>query len=160
MHIPCVSYEVILDSVDERTPNRHANLMEPTFNSNTLRPKQNEHHFCRVQFHIHFNSSPPGQNGRHFADDIFRCIFVNEMFCILLKKKSLNFIPKGPIDNNQALVKIMACCRIDDKPLSEPMLTRFTDAFICGAGGDELIILFWFMFVSWVQLKIGQHCFG
>ena len=24
------------------------------------------------------NSSPPGQNGRHFADDIFTCIFANE----------------------------------------------------------------------------------
>ena len=24
------------------------------------------------------NSSPPGQNGRHFADDIFECIFMNE----------------------------------------------------------------------------------
>ena len=23
-----------------------------------------------------FNSSPPGQNGRHFPDDIFRCIFL------------------------------------------------------------------------------------
>ena len=31
------------------------------------------------------NSSPPGQNGRHFADGIFRCIFVNEKFCILIK---------------------------------------------------------------------------
>ena len=29
------------------------------------------------------NSSPPGQNGRHFADDVFRCIFLNEKFCIL-----------------------------------------------------------------------------
>ena len=29
------------------------------------------------------NSSPPGQNGRHFADDIFKWIFVNENFCIL-----------------------------------------------------------------------------
>ena len=28
---------------------------------------------------------PPGQNGRHFADDIFRCIFVNEMFLFWLK---------------------------------------------------------------------------
>ena len=27
-----------------------------------------------------FNLSLPGQNGRHFADDIFRCIFVNEFF--------------------------------------------------------------------------------
>ena len=26
------------------------------------------------------NSSPPGQNSRHFADDIFKCIFMNEKF--------------------------------------------------------------------------------
>ena len=38
------------------------------------------------------NSSPPGQIGRHFEDDIFRCIFVNEKFCILIKI-SLKFIP-------------------------------------------------------------------
>ena len=25
-----------------------------------------------------FNSSPPGQNGRHFTDDTFNCIFLNE----------------------------------------------------------------------------------
>ena len=25
-----------------------------------------------------FDSSPPGQNGRHFADNISKCIFVNE----------------------------------------------------------------------------------
>ena len=49
------------------------------------------------------NSSPPGQNGRHFADDIFRCIFVNENFCILIKI-SLKFVAKSPIDNRPALV--------------------------------------------------------
>ena len=49
------------------------------------------------------NASPPGQNGRHFADDIFSCIFVNEKFCILIKI-SLMFVTKGPIDNNPALV--------------------------------------------------------
>ena len=38
------------------------------------------------------NSSAPWQNGRHFADDIFRCIFVNEKFYILIKI-SLNFVP-------------------------------------------------------------------
>ena len=37
------------------------------------------------------------------ADDIFRCIFVNEMFIILIKI-SLHFISKGPTDNNPALV--------------------------------------------------------
>ena len=55
-----------------------------------------------------FNSSPPGQIGRHFADDIFRCIFWNERFCILIKI-SLKFVPKGPIDNNPSLIQIMAC---------------------------------------------------
>ena len=50
-----------------------------------------------------FNSSPLGQNGRHFADVIFRFIFVNEKLCILIKI-SLEFIPKGPINNNPALV--------------------------------------------------------
>ena len=75
------------------------------------------------------NSSPPGQNGRLFADDIFRCIFVNENFCILINI-SLKFVPKGPIDNNPALVQIMAWRRIGDKPLSEPVLTRFTDTYM------------------------------
>ena len=49
------------------------------------------------------NPSPPGQNGRHFADDIFICIFVNEKFGILIKI-SLKFVPRGPVDNNPALV--------------------------------------------------------
>ena len=49
------------------------------------------------------DSSPPGQNSHLFTDDIFRCIFVNEKFCILIKI-SLKFVPKGPIDNNPALV--------------------------------------------------------
>ena len=49
------------------------------------------------------NSSPPGQNGHHFTDNIFRCIFGNEKFCILIKV-SLKFAPKGSIDNNAALI--------------------------------------------------------
>ena len=52
---------------------------------------------------VFINSSPPGQNGRHFADDVFRCIFINEKFCILIKI-SPNFVPEHPIDNNPALV--------------------------------------------------------
>ena len=44
---------------------------------------------------------------RHFADDIFRCIFVNAKFCILIKI-SLKFVPKGPIYNNPKLDLIMA----------------------------------------------------
>ena len=38
----------------------------------------------------------PGQNGRLFADDIFRCIFANESLVFWLKI-SLKFVPKVPI---------------------------------------------------------------
>ena len=37
------------------------------------------------------------------ADDNFKCIFLNEKFCILIRI-SLKLVPKGPIDNNPALV--------------------------------------------------------
>ena len=75
-----------------------------------------------------FNSSPLGQNGRHFTDDIFKCIFMNEKFCILIKI-SLQFVPKSPIDHKPALVYVMAWRRPGAKPLTEPMLTQFTDAY-------------------------------
>ena len=63
------------------------------------------------------------------ADDIFRCIFVNEKLYILIKI-SMGFLPEGLIDNNPSLVLIMAWRQIGDKPLSEPMLTRFTDKYM------------------------------
>ena len=53
-------------------------------------------------FEWNFNISP-GHNGRHFSDDIFRCIFVNEKFSIVIKIP-LKFVPKGPSGNNPALV--------------------------------------------------------
>ena len=64
----------------------------------------------------------PGQNGRHFADDVFKCIFVNEKFGILIHI-SLKYVSKGPIDNNSALVQVMVWHRAGDKPLPEPMMT-------------------------------------
>ena len=63
----------------------------------------------------------PIQNGRHFPDDIFKCIFLNENVWISIKI-SLKFVPKGPINNIPALVQIMARCRPGDKPLSEPVM--------------------------------------
>ena len=48
---------------------------------------------CLNTFRISINSSPYEQNGRHFADALFRCIFVNERFCTLIKI-SLKFVPK------------------------------------------------------------------
>ena len=71
----------------------------------------------------HFNTLRPRQNGRNFADDIFKCIFVNENVWIPIKI-SPKFVPKGLINNIPALVQIMAWRRPGDKPLSEPMKVR------------------------------------
>ena len=70
-----------------------------------------------------FNTLRPRQNGRHFADDSFKCIFLNENVWIPIKI-SLKFVPKGPINNIPALVQIMAWRRPGDKPLSETMMVR------------------------------------
>ena len=54
-----------------------------------------------------FNSSPPRQNGSHFIDDIFKYIFMNDKFCISIRI-SLKFVPKGPIENNDLLLQVLA----------------------------------------------------
>ena len=74
-----------------------------------------------IQASLGLNTLRPRQNGRHFADAIFKCIFLNENVWIPIKF-SLKFVPKGPINNIPALVQIMAWRRPGDKPLSEPMM--------------------------------------
>ena len=71
----------------------------------------------------YINSLRPRLNRRPFADDIFKCIFLNENEWIS-PRISLKFVPKGPINNNPALVQIMTWRRSDDKPLSEPMMVN------------------------------------
>ena len=73
-----------------------------------------------IMFYI-FNTLRPRQNGSHFADNTFKCIFLNENVIISVKI-SLKFVPKGPINNIPALVQIMAWRRPSDKPLSEAMM--------------------------------------
>ena len=63
------------------------------------------------------------------ADAIFNHIVLNENVWISIKI-SLNIVSKGPIDIDQALVKAMAWRRTADKPLPEPMLTKFIDAYM------------------------------
>ena len=71
------------------------------------------------------NTLRPRWNEQHFADDIFKHIFVNENIWILIKK-SLQFVPKGPNNNIRTLVQIMAWRHPGDKPLSEPMLVSLS----------------------------------
>ena len=51
------------------------------------------------------------QDGRHFPDDIFKCISSNKKVW-LSSKVSLKSIPYGRINNKPALVQIMAWRRI------------------------------------------------
>ena len=70
-----------------------------------------------------FNTLRRRQNGRHFPDDIFKWIFLNENVWISINI-SLKFVPRGPITNIPTLVQVMAWRRPGDKPLSEPMMVR------------------------------------
>ena len=63
------------------------------------------------------------------ADDIFKYIFLNENDKIPIQI-SLKLVPVGPTDNNSALVQVMAWRRAGDKPLPEPVMIQFTDAYM------------------------------
>ena len=75
------------------------------------------------RLNIKFNTLRPRQNGRHFPDDIFKWIFLNENVWISISI-SLKFVPRDPINNIPTLVQVMAWRRPGDKPLSEPMMVR------------------------------------
>ena len=77
-----------------------------------------------------FNTFRPRQNGRHFADGIFKHIFLNGNARIS-SQCSLKFVPKGPINNIPTLVQIMVWRSSGDKLLSEPMMVRLP-THICG----------------------------
>ena len=80
--------------------------------------------FCPIVIFLRFiNTLRPRQNGRRFADEIFKWIFLNENVWILINI-SLKFVPQGSINNIPALVQIMAWRRPGDKPLSRPIMFR------------------------------------
>ena len=92
-----------------------------------------------------FNTLRPRQNGRHFADDIFKLIFLNENVWISIEI-SLKFDPQGPINNTPALVQIMAWRRSGDKPLSGPMMVRLP-THICVTQPQ------WVKIFKWIKKK-------
>ena len=71
-----------------------------------------------IMLYAIINTLRPRQNGRHFADDIFKCNFLDKNVWIPITI-SLKFIPQGPINNIPALAQIMAWHRPGGKPLSE-----------------------------------------
>ena len=93
-------------------------------------PKYSGFSIRRIEFYIHvFNTLRLRQNGRHFPDNIFKCIFLNGNVWILIND-SLKFVPRGPINNIPAMAQIMAWCWPGDKPLSEQMMVSLL-MYIC-----------------------------
>ena len=74
---------------------------------------------------LSFHTLRPRQRGRHFADDTFRHISLNEDVRNSIEI-SMNFVPKEPINHIPALVQIMAWRRPGDMPLSEPIMVRIS----------------------------------
>ena len=76
----------------------------------------------------------PLDNMAAISQTIFLGAFSLMKSFFILIKIWLKFILKGPIYNNSALVQIIAWHWISIKLSSEPILTWFTDAYICHKG--------------------------
>ena len=72
---------------------------------------------------------PPKQNGHHFTDDNFKCIFVNEKFCNFIKIL-LKFVAKGPNWQYHSIALDSGLAQNRQQALTEPMLTLSTDAYM------------------------------
>ena len=108
------------------------------------------------------NTLRPRQDGRHFTDDIFACILFNENCCILIKF-SLKYVRKVPIDNNPALIQIMAWRRSGDTLLSEPMMVSLL-THICVTRPQWVIwcvppwkMLLWLFYVTYFLRTVENN---
>ena len=113
-----------------------------------------------VRSACHCNTLRPRQNGRHFTDDIFKCIFLNENVSISIEI-SPKIVPKYPINNIPSLVQIMAWCRPGDKPLSEPMMVSLL-AHICVTRPQWVKDQRWITlhFAHIVQFSLSENIFS
>ena len=107
------SFIILTSSWSSWTTHVKKVVWKPAFHSNLV--------WAAKMWWAWLNTLRPRQNGCHFADDTFHPIFVNENVRIAFKF-SLEFVPKGPINNIPALVQIMAWCHPGNKPLSEPVM--------------------------------------
>ena len=91
------------------------------------------------------NTLRPRQNGRHFPDDIFIWILLNENVWISIST-SLKFVPRGQINNIPTSVQVMAWRRQGDKPLSKPMMVRLPTHI-------------WVTRPQWVNMTTNNACY-
>ena len=98
-------------------------------------------------------NSPPRQNGCHFGRWHFQMHFFNENDSIPIRIP-LKCIPRSTVDIKPALVQVVAWHRLGDKPLPEPMITQFTDAYMRHYGemswkGPKWYRVIWWYHESW-----------
>ena len=87
----------------------------------------------------------------------FQIHFVNQNQHILIKSL-LEFVCKGPNDNDPALVQIMAWHGTGDLQLSEAMIAQCTDAFMCHSADKFMVTL-----VAWGNCSVPSglpYCIG
>ena len=80
-----------------------------------------------------FNTLGHGQNDRHFADDIFKHILLNESYHILIK-------------NRLKFVQVMAGHLTNDMPLPDPMFTQIYDAIVYFVPRPQWVKVFFIWF--------------
>ena len=95
------------------------------------------------------NTLRPRQKGQYFADEIFKCIFLNEDMWISINI-SLKFVPKGLINNIPASFQIMDWLPTRRKPLSEPRLPTH----IC-VTRPQWVKVFIFILISRIYISLS-----
>ena len=100
-----------------------------------------KHCFSFVMCNSTVNTLRPRQNGNYFPSDILKCISFNENICISFKI-SLEFVPRGPINNIRSLVQLMAWRRSG---------RWISSQWICDA---ESVVLSWLSWVNIARLKL------
>ena len=79
------------------------------------------------------NTLRPRQNGRHFPDAIFKWIFLNENIWISINI-SLKFVPTHLNETVNSLKLEQNCRHFVADIFMEPMMTRFSDAYMLLGG--------------------------
>ena len=85
-------------------------------------------------FTMHWNNDDNDKLGlqwKHYKSEIadFKNNFLNENVWALFAI-SLKFVRNIPIENKSELAEVLAWCWTGDKPLTEPMMTQFDDAYM------------------------------
>ena len=108
--------------VDHHDPNNHTHRKLQSLHTMpySLRHKFDAKDYT-AQYQVVINTLRLRQNCCHFAEDIFKCIFLNENVWISFKI-SVKIVPKGLVNNIPALLQIMAWRWPGGKPLSEPII--------------------------------------